>query len=119
MKAHARLLKPKFDLVDEILHCELDGKQIASWSKPKGGYFINLDVPDGCAREIIDLAAELGLILTPAGSSFPHSLDPKDRNIRISPTFPELDQIRQAIEILAVCVELVAIRNQLNHRLDK
>ena len=119
MKAHARLLKPKFDLVDEILHCELDGKQIASWSKPKGGYFINLDVPDGCAREIIDLAAELGLILTPAGSSFPHSLDPKDRNIRISPTFPELDQIRQAIEMLAVCVELVAIRNQLNHRLDK
>lgn len=113
MKAHAKILKPKFDLVDEILHRELGGKQIAQWSKPDGGYFINLDVPDGCARKTISLAAESGVVLTPAGSSFPNGFDPNDRNIRIAPTFPQLSQIKEAIEIIVICVELVAIQQQL------
>lgn len=114
MKAHARILKPKFDLVDEILHKKLGDKRIARWSKPEGGYFINLDVPDGCARKTISLTAESGVVLTPAGSSFPHRFDPNDRNIRIAPTFPQLSQMQQAVEILTVCVELVAIQQQIN-----
>ena len=83
------------------------------WSKPDGGYFISLDLPDGCAREVITLTAEAGVILTSAGASFPHGLDPNDRNIRIAPTFPTLEDIRQAIDILTLCIELVAIRQHL------
>ena len=113
MRAHACILKPKFDLVEDILQRELGDKQIAHWSKPAGGYFVNLDVPDGCARQVIALTAEAGVTLTPAGASFPHGLDPNDRNIRIAPTFPALKDIRQAIEILTLCVELVAIRERL------
>jgi DNA-binding transcriptional MocR family regulator len=113
MRAHAHILKPKFDLVEDILQRELGDKQIAHWSKPAGGYFVNLDVPDGCARQVIALTAEAGVTLTPAGSSFPHGLDPNDRNIRIAPTFPALKDVRQAMEILTLCVELVAIRERL------
>jgi len=113
MRAHACILKPKFDLVEEILQRELGDKQIAHWSKPSGGYFVNLDVSDGCARQIIALTAEAGVTLTPAGASFPHGLDPTDRNIRIAPTFPALEDVRQAMEILTLCVELVAIRDRL------
>ena len=112
MRAHAHILKPKFDLVEDILQRELGDKQIAHWSKPAGGYFVNLDVPDGCARQVIALTAEAGVTLTPAGSSFPHGLDPNDRNIRIAPTFPALKDVRQAMEILTLCVELVAIRER-------
>ena len=113
MRANARILKPKFDLVEKILQRELGDKQIAQWSKPAGGYFVNLNVPDGCARQIIALTAEAGVTLTPAGTSFPHGLDPNDRNIRIAPTFPALEDVRQAMEILTLCVELVAIRDRL------
>jgi aspartate/methionine/tyrosine aminotransferase len=117
MRAHARILKPKFDLVEGILQRELGDKQIAHWSKPAGGYFVNLDVPDGCARQVIALTAEAGVTLTPAGASFPHGLDPNDRNIRIAPTFPALKDLRQAIEILTICVELVAIRQRLQSQI--
>ena len=112
MREHARLLKPKFELVQEILKRELGDKRIARWSNPDGGYFVSLDVPDGCARQIIALAKEAGITLTPAGATFPHGLDPNDRNIRIAPTFPAVKEIRQALEVLALCVELVAIRVQ-------
>ena len=75
--------------------------------------FLSFDVPDGCARKTISLAAESGVVLTPAGSSFPNGFDPNDRNIRIAPTFPQLSQIQEAIEIIVSCVELVAIQEQL------
>jgi DNA-binding transcriptional MocR family regulator len=110
MRAHAAILKPKFDLVAEILQRELGNKGIAHWSKPDGGYFINLEVPNGCARKIIALTGEAGVTLTPAGASFPHRLDPNDRNIRIAPTYPTLEDIRQAMTILTLCVEIVALR---------
>ena len=110
MKAQAKLLKPKFDLVDKILHQELGDKQIARWSKPDGGYFISLDVPDGCARKTISLLADSGVILSPAGSGFPHGFDPADKNIRIAPTSPQLSQLRHAVEIICVCIEIIAIQ---------
>ncbi|MBO66959.1 MAG: aminotransferase [Acidiferrobacteraceae bacterium] len=113
MHKHARILKPKFDLVEEILQRELGEKNIAKWSKPKGGYFISLDVPNGCARRVIAMTEEAGVTLTPAGASFPHGLDPNDCNIRIAPTFPSMEDLGRAIELLAICTQLVAINKYL------
>ena len=112
MRNHASLLKPKFKLVQEILQRELGNKHIARWSNPDGGYFVSLDVPDGCARQVIALAEEAGVTLTPAGATFPHGLDPNDRNIRIAPTFPAPKDISCAMEVLALCIELAAVRQQ-------
>ncbi len=108
MKKHAELIKPKFDLVDTILQRELGSLGIASWTKPKGGYFISLDIPDGTAKRVVDLAGEAGVKLTSAGAPFPYGKDPKDRNIRIAPTFPAIEDVEQATEVLAVCVQLAA-----------
>lgn len=108
MKKHAALVKPKFDLVREILERELGGRGLARWTNPKGGYFISLDVADGNAKRVIELAAQAGVKLTAAGAPFPYGKDPRDRNIRIAPTFPSPDDIRQAIEVLAVCIQLAA-----------
>ena len=108
MKKHAAVVKPRFDLVLEILERQLGGLGIARWSKPKGGYFISLDIPDGKAKRAVQLAAEAGVKLTSAGAPFPFGIDPRDRNIRIAPTFPPLDDIRQATEVLATCVKLAA-----------
>jgi DNA-binding transcriptional MocR family regulator len=108
MKRHAALVKPKFDRVDEILTRELAEPGIAHWTRPAGGYFISLDVPDGTARRVIELAAEAGVKLTTAGAPFPYGSDPNDRNIRIAPTFPELEEVGLATEVLAACVKLAA-----------
>jgi len=106
MAKHAELVKPKFDLVLDIFERELGARNIAQWSKPKGGYFINLDVPDGYAKKIVQLAAEAGVKLTTPGAPFPYGKDPKDCNIRIAPTFPSLDELEQAIDTLVVCIKL-------------
>ncbi len=108
MQKHGALVKPKFDRVLEILERELGGLGIARWSKPRGGYFISLDIPDGKAKRAVQLAAEAGVKLTAAGAPFPYGKDPRDCNIRIAPTFPPLEDIRQATEVLAVCVKLAA-----------
>ena len=104
MRKHAAIIKPKFDVVEEVLQAELGEYGVATWSKPNGGYFTNLDVPDGCARAIVAMAAEAGVKMTKAGATFPYGKDPRDRNIRIAPTLPSLDEIRQAMELLAICV---------------
>jgi len=108
MRAHRELLKPKFDAVDRILTEQLGGTGLASWGKPKGGYFVSLDVPEGCARRVVALAKDAGIALTPAGATFPYGNDPQDRNIRIAPTFATLAEVEGAIEGLAVCVRLAA-----------
>lgn len=108
MQKHAALVKPKFDLVDQVLQRELGGLDIATWTRPKGGYFISLDAPDNTAKKIIQLAADAGVKLTGAGAPFPYGRDPRDRNIRIAPTFPELEEVGQAIEVLATCIKLAA-----------
>jgi DNA-binding transcriptional MocR family regulator len=115
MKKHAELLKPKFAKVDEVLTRELGDKGIASWSKPKGGYFISLDIMEGCARKVVAMAAAAGVTLTTAGATFPYGKDPGDRNIRIAPTFPPVEELATAMEILAVCVQLAAVEQQLNN----
>jgi DNA-binding transcriptional MocR family regulator len=108
MRAHRALLKPRFDAVDRILTERLGGTGLATWSKPKGGYFVSLDVPAGCARRVVSLAKDAGIALTPAGATFPYGKDPEDRNIRIAPTFATLADVEGAIEGLAVCVRLAA-----------
>lgn len=109
MEKHAVILKPKFDAVQRILANEVEGKNIASWSKPQGGYFVSIDTLDGCASAVIKMAAGAGVKLTPAGSAFPYKNDPLDRNIRIAPTFPPLDDVQVAMELVAVCIQLVSL----------
>ena len=106
MKKHAELLRPKFAAVQEILQRELGGLGLAEWSNPRGGYFVNLDIADGCASRAVQLAFDAGVTLTKAGAPFPYGKDPRDRNIRIAPTYPPLAEVRQACEVLAVCVKL-------------
>lgn len=114
MKKHASILKPKFDIVLEILDEELGGKEIATWNKPNGGYFISLNTLDNCAKEVAKLALEAGVVLTKAGATYPYGKDPKDRNIRIAPTMPPVAELKKAIEILAISVQLVSARKFIN-----
>ena len=106
MKKHATILRPKFDMVLSILEKELGGSGIAEWNNPQGGYFINLNTRPNCAKRVVQLAAEAGVKLTGAGAAFPYRKDPKDRNIRIAPSLPSLENLEKATEILAVCIKL-------------
>ncbi|PYG87097.1 DNA-binding transcriptional MocR family regulator [Ruminiclostridium sufflavum DSM 19573] len=110
MKKHAGILKPKFDMVLEILEEELGGKGIASWNKPNGGYFISLNTLDNCAKEVAKLAQEAGVALTKAGATYPYGKDPLDKNIRIAPTMPPVEELKKAIEIFAICIQLVSAK---------
>jgi DNA-binding transcriptional MocR family regulator len=109
MKKHAVILKPKFDAVQRILESELKGKGIASWSKPRGGYFVSIDTLEGCATQVIKKAADAGVKLTQAGSTFPYKHDPLDRNIRIAPSFPPLADVQAAMELVAICIQQVSL----------
>ncbi len=109
MQKHAVILKPKFDAVQKILANELEGKNIARWSQPQGGYFVSIDTLEGCAATVIKMAADAGVKLTPAGSTFPYKKDPLDRNIRIAPTFPPLEDVETAMELVAICIQLVSL----------
>jgi aspartate/methionine/tyrosine aminotransferase len=109
MKKHAAILKPKFDAVLEVFDRELGGKNVATWSRPSGGYFISLNTLDGCAEAVVAMAAQAGVKLTGAGATFPYRKDPRDRNIRIAPSFPPLEEIRTAVEVVAVCIQLASI----------
>jgi DNA-binding transcriptional MocR family regulator len=109
MSKHAAILKPKFDAVLDVLDRELVGKNVATWSRPSGGYFISLDTFDGCARDVVAMSAEAGVKLTPAGATFPYKKDPRDRNIRIAPSLPSIEEIQAAMEVVAVCIQLVSI----------
>ena len=109
MKKHAAIIKPKFEKVLEVLERELGGKHIATWSNPNGGYFVNFDIPSNCAKKVVAMANDAGVKLTGAGATFPYKNDPNDCNIRIAPTLPSIEEIEQAMEIVAICVQLAAI----------
>ena len=112
MAKHAAIVAPKFAAVDEILSKEIEDSNIASWTKPTGGYFISLDTANGLAGKVVELAGDIGVKLTPAGSTFPYKQDPKDRNLRIAPTFPSLTDVSKAAEVLAVCVKYAYLREK-------
>ncbi len=114
MARHAAIMRPKFDAVQKVLARELGGKGIARWTNPGGGYFVSLDTMDGCAAEVIRRAAAAGVSLTPAGSTFPYKRDPRDRNIRIAPSFPSLADVETAMELLGICVQLVSVDRMLD-----
>ena len=109
MKKHAVILKPKFDAVLNVLDEQLSGNAIAEWSRPNGGYFISIDTLSGCALEVIKKAVDAGVKLTPAGATFPYGQDPEDRNIRIAPSFPAVADVTTAMELVAICIQLVSI----------
>jgi DNA-binding transcriptional MocR family regulator len=104
MDQHRALIAPKFQKVLDIFDERLGDVPGVRWTRPKGGYFISLDVPDGCARRVVALAKEAGVELTPAGATHPFGKDPDDRTIRIAPTFPELPEVALAAEGMATCV---------------
>ncbi len=106
MKKHAAIIRPKFEAVLETLDRDLTPCGIGSWTKPKGGYFISFDAPEGCAKAIVDRAKKVGVTMTGAGATYPYKKDPKDSNIRIAPTYPSLADLRTAMEIFTVCVRL-------------
>jgi len=110
MDRHASLIAPKFEAVDAVLKRNLGGKNLATWRKPEGGYFISVDVVDGCAAETVRLAGEAGVKLTPAGATFPYGRDPRDRNIRLAPTMPSVDELESAMGVFCTCLELAAAR---------
>ena len=106
MARHREILRPKFDTVEEALSTRLGDKpHIATWTRPRGGYFVSIEAP-GCARRVVELAASAGVKLTPEGATFPYGIDPDDSNIRIAPSFPTVEEVRTAMEIVALCIEL-------------
>ncbi|WP_405487883.1 aminotransferase class I/II-fold pyridoxal phosphate-dependent enzyme [Nocardia sp. NBC_00511] len=108
MQKHRALLEPKFQLVLRILEDRLGASKVASWTEPKGGYFISLDVLEGTASRVVALAKDAGIALTPAGASYPYGKDPEDKNIRIAPSFPSIGELEKAMDGLATCVLLSA-----------
>lgn len=113
MKKHGKILKPKFDMVLDILEAELDGKDIAWWNKPRGGYFISLNTLPGCAKEVLAMASGAGVVMTSAGATYPYGKDPQDSNIRIAPTFPPVSELKKAMELLCTCIQLVSVKKLL------
>lgn len=113
MQRHAALVRPKFEAVLHCLEKELGGTGLASWSKPNGGYFVSLDTLDGCAKRTVQLCKEAGVKFTPAGATFPYGKDPRDRNIRIAPTFPPVCELQQAVSLLCLCVRITGVEKLL------
>ena len=113
MQSHQQILAPRFALVQEILEDRLGESKIASWTDPKGGYFVNLDVWPGTAKRTVALAKDAGIAVTEAGSAFPYRKDPEDKNIRIAPTFPAESDLREAIDGLSTCALLAATESLL------
>lgn len=109
MRKHAEILRPKFAAVINSLETELDETGIASWENPKGGYFVSLDVLDGCAKRVVALCKEAGVVMTGAGATYPYGNDPKDSNIRIAPTLPTPAELEKACEVLVTSVKLAAL----------
>ena len=113
MKRHADIISPKFQVVLDALEKELAPLGIAQWVKPNGGYFISLNVMDGCAARVVELCRQAGVVLTPAGATYPYGKDPRDRNIRIAPTYPPVEELEIAVSLLCLCTKLAAAEKLL------
>ena len=113
MMRHAAIMRPKFDITLEVLEKELGGLDIGTWTKPLGGYFISFESMDGCAKAIVAKCKEAGVTLTGAGATYPYGKDPKDSNIRIAPSYPSEEEMRQAAELFTLCVKLVSVEKLL------
>lgn len=114
MKKHADILRPKFEAVLSILESELDGLEIGSWTKPRGGYFISFESLPGCAKAIVAKCKQLGMVLTDAGATYPYGKDPADSNIRIAPSFPTPEEMVEATKLFVLCVKLASVEKLLS-----
>ena len=113
MKKHAAIMKPKFDAVVSALDKEIAPLGIAQWKRPKGGYFVSVDTMDGLAKRTLALCKEVGVVMTGAGATFPYGVDPRDRNIRIAPSLPPVEELEQAIAVFCTCLKLAALEKLL------
>ena len=113
MKVLANIIRPKFEIVLQTLDRDLTDCGAARWTNPRGGYFVSLYVMKGCAMRVGELCKEAGLTLTTVGATYPYGIDPYDSNIRIAPSFPGLDELNKAVELLCVCVKLAAVEKLL------
>lgn len=116
MKRHAAIVKPKFDAVLSALDREIAPLEIGEWNSPRGGYFISFDSLDGCAKRIVGLAKDAGVVMTGAGATYPYGRDPRDSNIRIAPTYPTVDELNLAMEIFCICVKLASAEKLLGEK---
>ena len=113
MRRHAAILRPKFEMVLKVLEKDLAGKDCGTWTNPKGGYFITFTTLPGCAARTIHLAAEAGVVMTEAGAPYPYGNDPQDAVIRIAPSFPSVEELKQAAEVFTICVRLATAEKLL------
>ncbi|MBQ9898221.1 MAG: aminotransferase [Ruminococcus sp.] len=113
MKKHMAIIAPKFELVCKTLKKEIAPLGIGTWTEPEGGYFVSFNALNGCAKRIVQLCADAGVTLTGAGATFPYNTDPDDRNIRLAPTYPSLDELRKAMELFVICVKLASAEKLL------
>ena len=113
MRKHADIIRPKFEATEAILERDLAGLDIGNWTCPLGGYFILFDSLPGCAKDIVARAKKAGVIMTPAGSTWPYHNDPNDSNIRIAPTYPCLADLKTAMEIFTLCVRISSAKKLL------
>lgn len=113
MKKHAAILRPKFAAVLSKLDEELTPYSVATWEKPTGGYFVSVNVAEGTAKRVVQLCKEAGVVLTGAGATYPYGKDPLDRNIRLAPTYPPLEEVKEAIELFCICTKLAAVEKML------
>lgn len=113
MMKQADIIRPKFEMVEQLLEEEIASRGIGKWVNPLGGYFISFEALEGCAKEIVAKCKEAGVVLTGAGSPFPYKKDPKDSVIRIAPTYPSIEELKKAAEVFAVVVRLVSAKKLL------
>lgn len=113
MMKHAEKMRPKFKAVLDMLESELKPAKIATWTNPLGGYFISFDVMNGCAKKIVSMCKDAGMVLTGAGATFPYGIDPDDKNIRIAPSFATPEELNEASRILIVCTKIATIEKML------
>ena len=113
MQKHKKILAPKFQSVLDHLENSLSGTDTATWIAPNGGYFVSVDVMEGCAKRVVQLCKEAGVVLTGAGATFPYGKDPKDSNIRIAPTYPPVDELNIAMDLFCLCVKIAAVEKLL------
>ncbi len=113
MKKHMAIIAPKFKLVCDKLKEEIAPLGIGSWTEPKGGYFVSFNAPNGCAKRIVQLCADAGVTLTGAGATYPYGKDPEDKNIRLAPTYPPIEDLAKAMELFTICVKIAAAEKLL------
>ena len=114
MKRHAACMAPKFDVVSDVLDREIKPCGFARWNRPKGGYFVSLYTMDGTANRALTLCEKAGLVMTPAGATYPYGKDPHDSNIRIAPSFPTVEELEKAMDVFCTCLKIAAMEKLLN-----